>query len=138
MRVYWTNTKWVFISKQNLSNVDMDVNSDIMTLVIEMHMRERHMNNEGHIREVLILENPKELEKSQIFSWKLSKFSKYIGQGVPLPPWKKFFYCSYGWIRTCKKNKKKLWKCQHFGMTPPPSCENSQLFFFFEWILPLV
>ena len=28
-------------------------------------MRERHMNNEGHIREVLILENPKELEKSQ-------------------------------------------------------------------------
>ena len=32
------------------------------------------------------LENPKELEKSQIFSWKLSK---YIGQGVPLPPWKK-------------------------------------------------
>ena len=57
-----------------------------MTLVIEMHMRERHMNNEGHIREVLILENPKELEKSQIFSSKLSKFSKYIGQGVPLPP----------------------------------------------------
>ena len=25
--------------------------------------------------------------------------------------------------------KKKLWKCQNFGMTPPPSCENSQLFF---------
>ena len=30
-----------------------------------------------------------------------------------------------------------LRKCQHFGMTPPPHCENSQLFFF-EWILPLV
>ena len=29
-------------------------------------------------------------EKS-IFSWKLSKFSKYIGQGVPLPPLKKKF-----------------------------------------------
>ena len=29
-------------------------------------------------------------EKS-ILSWKLSKFSKYIGQGVPLPPSKKFF-----------------------------------------------
>ena len=26
--------------------------------------------------------------------------------------------------------KKKLWKCQHFGMTPPCRCENSQLFFF--------
>ena len=34
---------------------------------------------------------PKIVRKKSIFSWKLSKFSKYIGQGVPLPPSKKFF-----------------------------------------------
>ena len=32
---------------------------------------------------------PKIVRKKSIFSWKLSKFSKYIGQGVPLPPSKK-------------------------------------------------
>ena len=70
-----------------------------------MHMRERHMNNEGHIREVLILENPKELEKSQIFSCKLSKFSKYIGQEVPLPPLEKNFNADLDELEHAKKRK---------------------------------
>ena len=45
---------------------------------------------------------PKIGRKKSIFIWKISKFSKYIGQGVPLPPLKKNF------------------------------CENSQLFFLNE------
>ena len=62
---------------------------------------------------------PKIVRKNSIFSWKLSKFSKYFGQGVPLPPSKKIFIADMDKLEHAKKNKKKLWKCQHFGMTPP-------------------
>ena len=44
---------------------------------------------------------------------------KYIGQGVPLPPWNFFFNAVMDELEHAKKIKKKLWKCQHFGMTPP-------------------
>ena len=59
----------------------------------------------------------------------------YIGQGVPLPPWK-FFYCSYGWIRTCKKKIKKVVKMSTFWDAPPPPQLWKFTTFFFEWILP--
>ena len=33
-------------------------------------------------------------------------------------------------LEHAKKNKKKLWKCQHFGMTPPPVVKIHNFFFF--------
>ena len=57
-----------------------------------------------------------------------SKFSKILVRGGTPITLEKMFYCIFGQIRTCRK---KVGKCENFGMTttPPPSYENSQLFF---------
>ena len=74
-------------------------------------------------QEKFSLEHPKIFLKKSIFCWWLSEFSKYIGQGVPLPPLQKNFIAD---LDELEQAKKKLRKCQNFGMT---TCENSQLFF---------
>ena len=63
------------------------------------------------------------VRKKSIFSWKLSKFSKYIGQGVPLPPSKKIFIADMDELEHAKKIKKVV-KMSTFWD------DNSQLFFF--------
>ena len=74
------------------------------------------------------------LENSKTFIWELSKFSKYIGQGGSPTHFKRIYSADLDELEH-EKRWKKLWKCHNFGMTPPPSCENSQPFFYFEWIL---
>ena len=74
------------------------------------------------------------LENSKTFIWELSKFSKYIGQGGSPTHFKRIYSADLDELEH-EKRWKKLWKCHNFGMTPPPSCENSQPFFHFEWIL---
>ena len=65
-------------------------------------------------RKILPWKPEKTLKKKSIFSWKSFKFSKYIGQGVPLPPLQKNF------IADLDKNMKKKKKSCENGMTPPP------------------
>ena len=55
-------------------------------------------------------------------------FSKYIGQGVPLPPLQKNFIADLDEL----EHEKKDVKMSKFWDDPPLSCENSQLSFVFS------
>ena len=80
-------------------------------------------------QEKFSLENPKELEKSQLFSWKLSKFSKYIGQGVPLPPLQTNFIADLDELEHAKKIKISCENVNNLGW-PPPTVVKIHKFFF--------
>ena len=77
------------------------------------------------------LENQKKLWKKSIFRWKSSKFSKYIGQGVPLPPLQKNFIADLDELEHAKKNV----KMSNFWDDPPPVVKIH--IFCFEWEPPL-
>ena len=84
---------------------------------------------------------PKSCETSFFFPWPenhfyliiIKVFKVYWSGGTPTPFTEKF-YCRFGWIRTWKK---KMWKCQNFGMTPPQLWKFTTFFCFLEWIPPL-
>ena len=69
---------------------------------------------------------PKIVRKKSIFSWKLSKFSKYIGQGVPLPPLQKNFIAD---LDELEHAKKKVVKMSNFWDDPPPVVKIHNFFF---------
>ena len=75
---------------------------------------------------------PKKLFKKSIFSWWLSNFSKYIGQGVPLAPLLKNFIAGLDELDHAKKS------CENvniFGRPPPPKLWKFRIFFLF-WMNP--
>ena len=79
------------------------------------------------IRKILPRNPPKNFKKS-IFSWQLSKFSKNIRHGVPLPPLQKNFIADLDELEHAKKRS-----CENvniFGWPPPHQLWKFITFFF--------
>ena len=76
--------------------------------------------------------------KFQEFIHNYGDFLSFSGHlGYP-PALVKNFLCKFGWFRTCLKKNKKVVKMIKFWDDPPPVVKIHNLFFYFEWTLPLV